>query len=294
MNACNRLVLCVLVFGALVVSPPLVGGSPEAGPSKGICAQPDIDPAQARRIAEASRTILSQPLQEGSIQIPIAFHVVSSGKKGRVTDSQIAALINNLNLGFAGTPFSFYLYRVDRTNNKSWYSNCGIDTKNEKKMKQRLAYDTRYVLNIYSCVPTFSNLPPGQILVGYAYQPYWFPENSSRHGVVLHPTVLPGGGNADYGQYGLVGIHEVGHYLGLFHTFQGGCADGDLVSDTPAQAAAHFACLIGIDTCSDSAGPDDTRNFMNYSNDACMNHFTQGQVELMVMETQARRPSLWQ
>lgn len=291
MNTCRRFVLFVLAISSLVVSPPLVSGAPEA---KGICAQPDIDLAQARRIAEATRNLLLQPLRADSIQVPIAFHVVSSGKKGRVTDQQIAAFINNLNVGFEGTPFSFYLYRVDRTNNKSWYGNCGIGTKNEKKMKQRLAYDTRYILNIYSCVPSLAGLPPGQILVGYAYQPFWFPENNFLHGAVLHPTVLPGGGNPDYGQYGLVGIHEVGHYLGLFHTFQGGCADGDLVSDTPAQAAAHFSCPIGIDTCSDSAGPDDTRNFMNYSNDACMTHFTKGQIDLMIMETQARRPSLWQ
>jgi hypothetical protein len=162
-------------------------------------------------------------------------------------------------------------------------------------MKQRLARDPRHVLNIYSCTPSSAGLPPGQILLGFSTFPFLVAESSYFHGVVLHPSALPGGSNPEYGTYGLVGIHEVGHYLGLFHTFQGGCSgDGDFVADTPAQREAHFACPIGIDTCPDVQGPDDTRNFMNYSNDTCMSHFTVGQVGRMIDAVERFKPSLGQ
>jgi pregnancy-associated plasma protein-A len=254
-----------------------------------ICGLPDVPPALAAAAEDLSAQLRPPVPKASSIRIPIAFHVIFAGQNGLVTNTQIRMLVRNLNGAFTGTPFSFYLTSIDRTENANWYSNCGLGSRNERRMKLKLARDPSNVLNIYSCTATNG----GQVVAGFAYLPFMFAESSFMHGVVLHPTVLPGGGNPDYGRYGLIGAHEVGHYLGLYHIFQGGCADGDFVADTPAQFTAHFGCPVGSDTCPGSAGLDDVRNYMDYTSDICMNHFTPGQVDRMASQSQVYRPSLW-
>jgi hypothetical protein len=271
----------VALLVVLLTASPLFAGQPSP-----TCGAPDIDLPTIKWIEGMTKKITPRQLT-AEVQIPIVFHVIQSGKKGKVSDGQLGTLLHNLNVAYSGTPFSFYAAGVQRVNNKSWFNNCSPGSKNEKTMKKKLAADPRSYLNIYTCQTN----TPGNSVVGYAYFPFMFPENSSMHGVVLHPLTMPGSGHPEVGVYGLTLAHEVGHYLGLYHTFQGGCADGDEVADTPAQAEPSFTCSLGADTCL-GGGADDIPNFMNYVPDTCMDHFTPQQTQRMIGMTATFRPNL--
>ena len=219
--------------------------------------------------------------------VPVAFHVVYSVKRGEeignIPDSQIAAQIAVLNAAYAETDFVFYLAGIDRTRNNKWFSGC-YNLSTEWEMKQALASDPTTTLNVYTCKPS-------QGILGYAYYPSAYPEDSVWHGAVILYASLPGGTASPYDE-GDTLTHEVGHYLGLAHTFQGGCeAPGDHVADTPAEASPAYGCPTGRDTCS-SPGLDPITNFMDYSTDACMLQFTTGQATRMTSQVATYHPSL--
>jgi hypothetical protein len=203
--------------------------------------------------------------------IKVYYHVIRQGtgiSNGDVPDTQINAQIKTLNDAFNGTGWSFTLAAVTRTTNSRWYS-LRQGSKNERDMKNALRQGTADDLNIYS-----ANLQGG--LLGWATFPSSYAGNPKMDGVVILYSSVPGGTAAPYNE-GDTGTHEVGHWMGLYHTFQGGCTgNGDYVSDTPAEASPAYGCPAGRDSCS-GGGADPIENFMDYTDDYCMFDFTPGQ-----------------
>ena len=185
------------------------------------------------------------------------------------------------------------------------------------------AWDTSKYLNIWVCNIEDSFL--GQVL-GFAYPPTnvnevlenvdldivpdWpsegFTQNQDLQGVVLHYPVV-GSNNPQNGDDGISGnemgqacVHEVGHYLGLRHIWgdpigESGCSVDDGISDTPNQnEASQFTCNYNLNSCTDSPTnyPDMVENYMDYSNDACMNMFTTNQSIVMRSVIELARPGL--
>lgn len=249
--------------------------SPEAALTKYLrCGTVEPGPLE-RALIEAKVSSVKNREASGGV-INVYFHVITSSTgAGNVTDTQIANQINVLNNAYANTGWSFNLVQTTRTANNTWYT-MGYGSTAEAQAKAALRQGSADDLNIYT-----ANIGGG--LLGWATFPSSYNSAPSKDGVVLLNASLPGGSAAPY-NLGDTGTHEVGHWMGLYHTFQGGCAKnatsgGDLVSDTPAERSPAYGCPVGRDTCTGRSFPglDPIYNFMDYTDDACMNQFTAGQ-----------------
>jgi hypothetical protein len=202
----------------------------------------------------------------GSANVGVYFHVITnSNGQGMVTPKQITNQITVLNDAFASTGVQFFQAALTNTINNAWYTASPGSTA-EAQMKSALRQGSADDLNIYA-----NGVGGG--LLGWATFPSSYASAPSRDGVVLLNASLPGGTAVPY-NLGDTGTHEVGHWMGLYHTFQGGCSkQGDLVADTPSERSAAYGCPTGRDTCN-GGGPDPITNFMDYTDDACMFQFS--------------------
>jgi hypothetical protein len=255
------------------------------------CATRHIDETTATQYENSlnqfnSRRGPGQIRKSGAVTIQVYFHVVNKGQgiqNGDVPTKWLRDQISVLNAGYAGadpaagsssanTPFRFEMAGVDRITNAEWF-NSAIGSEEEREMKTALRVGGANALNFY-----VNNA--GGVYLGWATFPQWYAADPTQDGVVVLYSSLPGGDCCSPRVYnqGDTGTHEVGHWLGLYHTFQGGCAAiyNDFVADTPAERSPAFGCPFGRDTCP-KPGVDPIENFMDYSEDPCMYQFTAGQ-----------------
>jgi len=235
--------------------------------------------AQQRVLELRLRAAPTQP-RGGPITVPVRVHVIlRDNGTGGVSNTEVADQISVINRAFAGatapagadSPFTFVLRSVDRTRNSDWYQWTLDD--DDVPAKRALHQGGATTLNVY-----VTGLRQRQL--GYAFLPV--PQPLFRDGVVLLNQTLPGGTAAPYNR-GDTATHEIGHWLALYHTFEGGCLDpGDRVRDTPKQANGEsvYLCNESLNTCP-APGRDPVHNFMSYGNDLCLNLFTAGQVTRM-------------
>lgn len=249
----------------------------------------------------------------GIITIPVVVHVIHNGEAvgtaPNITDAQVESQITVFNQDFrrlintpgyntnpigADIQIQFALAKQDPNGNptngihrvnlcQSSWSTTDIDN----VVKPTTIWDSSLYMNMWSVKFTDSQL------LGYAQFPdsnlagiAGFGGASNTDGVVCNYATFGSSAlndgtfltNAPYDK-GRTMTHEVGHYLGLLHTFQGGCSDtaGDYCLDTPAIATANSNCPTGTNSCAALPGNDMVENYMDYTVDTCMNIFTADQ-----------------
>jgi len=223
----------------------------------------------------------------GEIVVRTFIHVITrKNGSGAPSAKQIRQQMGVINKAYAGesaassakTRFRFKVVDTDYTRNNAWYDwNLTPDGSDEdaeaKQAKRALHRGGRAALNVY-----IAGLGSG--LLGYANYPWEGP--LKLDGLVILNESMPGGAAAPY-NLGDTGPHEIGHWLGLFHTFENGCTrPGDYIGDTPYQDDGDniFFCGgnpdFGADTCP-QPGLDPVHNFMSYGDDACLNRFSPDQ-----------------
>ena len=252
----------------------------------GSVSQRDLEalPRQETRARFVARNV--EPKLPATVVIPVYAHVIRGKHKGErkgVTGQRVRNLVTIMNNGMGArqsslstyTRYRFTVVKIDYTRREGWF-HAFFNGPRDRAMKRKLHVGNARTLNLY----LNGGGPRNNPVLGWARFPWQYASAPYLDGVSVNIQSLPGGRATGY-NLGDTLIHETGHWLGLFHTFEGGCNEpGDLVPDTAAEAEPSFFCQTTRNTCP-AAGLDPVRNFMDYSQDACMNMFTAGQVRRM-------------
>lgn len=225
--------------------------------------------------------------------VDVFVHVIRKGEgevNGDVPQEQIDQQIQVLNQCFGGSGFEFELKDTQRVDEPRWFE-VSPGSEEEAEMKGALHQGDSTTLNLYTA-------RPGHNLLGWSSFPWDAANQPKNDGVVIHNGTLPGGPVATF-SLGKTVVHEVGHFLGLKHTWNqaqdgwtskpatfdqagGGTLppSGDDVSDTPVHAVPNFGTPPETtDTSPQEPGNDPVHNYMNYGDDIHLTEFTPGQID---------------
>ncbi|EHY55212.1 Extracellular metalloprotease [Exophiala dermatitidis] len=251
-----------------------------------------------------------------------------SSSPNYVSDTMISNQFRYLSAAYVNASIGFRLMGITRTTNDTWASNG-----DDGAMKRSLRQGTYSSLNIYyqsllQAGPNTPGIPAGSTLLGFCSLPAAGVGTATPRelyvadGCNVLSGTMPGGNVAGYNLGGTT-AHEVGHWNGLLHTFNGNSCDsadyGDYVADTPQEMTSTNRCPVYKDSCPLSgvppgsytggggggataqtnpygpqgySGPDPIHNFMDYSSDECYQGFTPGQGARMLNIWQIYREGL--
>lgn len=257
---------------------------------------------------------------EEVLTIPTVVHVIYSSTAENISEAQVLSQIQALNEDYrrqnadqaftprqfkqlsADTGIEFCLANVDPEGNPttgihrvSFAGAPFTERMMNERVKPATIWDPNRYFNIWVCllandVLGFATFPVSSGLTGVPAQR----TRANTDGVVItHQAFGTTGTAVPPFNRGRTATHEVGHWLGLRHIWgDGPCGVDDFVGDTPEASAPHFGCQTGASSCRGSLAM--VQNYMDYSEDACMNLFTRDQKARMrtVLRNSPRRGSL--